>query len=191
MGIENELYFDNYNNTIAVKTDSSDLFHQWFYMIKVRDDTIASNNYFLYPVIFSSFAIRKSEKVQIVNGFNEAVHLYAFGKNADQIQLGGHILASTIFNYSFVNTDWALINPYQSVLRAFAAAKHGLKAKISGPGGVLLTGVATDFNMSMNGAINSVVDFSMTFVSADSVVSIGSLPNVPEVPKTGKWNILI
>lgn len=186
----NQVFFDNYNNTVGVKTDAADQFHKWFYSIIIRDKN--GGRHIVYPAIFSNFALRKSERVQIVNGFNEAVHLYAFGKNADQLQLGGHILASTIFNFSFLGTKRAILTPYDKVLRAYSAAELGpeYRTTVSGPGGVLVTGVATDFSLSMNGAINSVLDFSMSFIAVDSMMGIGTPVKRKSISTSGELNIL-
>ena len=183
-------YIDNYNTALPVKTDPGDLVRQWFFSIWVQDER--EENHLLYPLIFSSFVYRKGEKVQAVTGFNEVTHLYAFGKQPDSLQLNGHILSMTLQNPAFLLSSYLCTSSFDRILRAFNAAQYGIRTRVAGPsiggqGRTIIKGVATDMTISMNGAINSVMDFSMNFLSVDTSMSFGGgSVAAPDVPTTGR-----
>jgi len=194
------VYIDNYNNVLGVKTDPSDTLRDLAdlaggplkgasFSIVIRDQT--GNRYVMYPVIFSNFSLRKGERVQVIHGFNEAVHMYAFGKNAEQLSLSGYVLANTLSNFSFLRTKDVLNTPYDKSLRAYSAASIDptYRATVSGPGGVLVTGVATGLDISMNGAINSVLNFSMNFIAINSLMGVGTSPTAKPTTTTGRFII--
>jgi hypothetical protein len=181
----------NYNNVLSVESDPSDQIWKWFFAIKVEVENskpifqpgaqLGISSFIIYPAIISSFAIQKSEKVQVINGFNEVIHLYAFGKNADQMQINGHIL-SNFFNPAFGRSSLLITSAYEEKLRAFSAAKSGNRVKISGPhlaadgSAVILTGVANSISYSMDATINSVINFSMSLIGVETILGIGQTP---------------
>ena len=176
------MYRDNHNNVLPIKITT----RSFSFSIVIRDKL--GMRHVIYPVIFTDFSLRKGERVQVVNGFKEAVHMYAFGKNADQLSLSGYVLASNLSNPSFAYLKNLLYVPYEKTLRAFSAAKTDptYRATVSGPGGVLITGVATGLTLSMNSAINSVINFAMTFIAINSLMGVGKAETSKPVRTVGK-----
>jgi hypothetical protein len=181
------IFSNSYDNTFQAQTDSSSEERKEHFMIQVKTET--GERLFFYPVIFTAFAFRKDERIQIINGFNEVIHLYAFGKNPDQLQLVGYILATDAENPSHKLTGTLFTNFYNSVMRAFSGANSGIRTRISGPhlsgnGGVILSGIANSMQISMNGQMNGYMDFTLNFIGIDSVMGVGNIPE-PQIVREG------
>ena len=186
-----DIYEGNTINALSTKSDLSDFVTKYFYMIQIQNEK--GKRYILFPVIFESFQLAKSEKVQIMESFNEVTHLYAFGKSPDRLQLSGHILASSAFNYAHLMGNVALTNYYENILRAFKVADSGLRAKITGPnisgkGSTLIVGVAINMTISMSANLESVIGFSMDFIASDTVSGVSNIltikPKAPTIKAT-------
>ena len=53
-----------------------------------------------------------------------------------------------------------------------------------------MKGIANDFSVDMNGAINSVLNFSINFVEVDTMMGVGDKPTTVETTQVGRFNIL-
>jgi len=188
------LYTGNYDTALATTTDPTDLYKKWLFSIRLWDER--GGKHIVYPAIFSSFTYRKGERVQVVNGFDEVTHIYAFGKNPGQFQLGGHVISDGVFNQSFLKTGIALTAHYNEILRAFEAANAGVRTEIYGPnienrGGIIMKGVAVDFAVSMDAAVNSIMNFSLNFIEVDRIMGLGvKNPTREPLTKVGQLNII-
>ena len=125
-----------------------------------------------YPVIISRFEYGASEKIQVVEAFNEYIHVYAFGRAASQVQIQGHCLN---VGDDFQASAPVLKSVYQQELRAFKAAQNGGMISIAGPVGVL-KGIATNLSFAISAGQDGVINFGMNFVVLDgtSESSVGS-----------------
>jgi len=128
---------------------------------------------YVFPVIFSSCSVQHGEKTHLLEAFNEAIHVFAFGKTAGRISLQGYLLSTSSKNKKHADFSALLCDPYDKI-RAFSAAKAGQKVMVSGPGGVVLSGVCSDFSYAMNGEMNNAITFNLSFITTSTVMGIGS-----------------
>ena len=129
------------------------------------------NDIFTFPIIIESFSSDITEKVQIVEAFNEVVHFFAYGKGVGKVSISGCVFSiDEKFLTNSLNTG--LISQYEKKLRAFKVAKDGKLILISGPGGVVLKGAASHFTYNIHGRTNSMIQFNMTFLIVDSIMGI-------------------
>ena len=189
------MYIDNHinvlDNSSTYQTEKSAQENE--FLIQLEDDL--GNRHLIYPVVFNNFVWRKDERVQILNGFNEVAHLYAFGKNPDQLQLSGYVFASNKDNPRFQNTPGLITNSFDKTLRAYKAAEQGIRTKIAGPqisgkGSTILKGVSNQMNISLDASITSIMSFSINFIGVDSVMGIGDEPPNKKTPSKATTSIM-
>jgi hypothetical protein len=124
----------------------------------------------VYPVIFTSYRLQKSEKLQAIEAFSENSHFNAFGKNADMLILAGNIMIGEE-GESLLNS--LLIARYERTLRAFRAAESGQLIIVSGPGDIIFTGVANGMEFSAQSEISSVFPFSLSLMGITQGFAVG------------------
>jgi len=142
-----------------------------FSVLGARPDTgsiaITGSASILFPVIFTEYRLSKREKVQIVEAFSEAVHLYAFGGGVDRLMLSGHILTDVSSGGSLV------VSPYDSGLRAFQAAKQGQLVVVTGGGGTVFPGVVDSLEFGVSSAANNMSNFQLSMIGSKSAYYVG------------------
>ena len=114
-----------------------------------------------FPALFTHYSVVLNEKVQVLETFNEFIHIYAFGRAVGRATLGGQVVAS---GGSLRGIQSSVIGPYEGTLRARVLADAGNLAIISGPGGVTMQGVVVSagFSVSTEGGGNdNVASFSL------------------------------
>lgn len=129
------------------------------------------NGLFTFPVVFTACSVQHGEKVHLLESFNEAIHIFAFGKTSGNINLQGYLLSDSKSNDRHQKFS-ALIGDKYKKIRAFNAAKSGQKVMISVPGGLVLSGICSGFSYSMSSESNSVINFSLQFVTTSTVMGI-------------------
>ena len=138
-----DIYNNASNNVLAVRKNARPSFGA----IRVQSQN-GNTSSLVTPVIFNQFVINYNEKVQVLESFNEVVHIYAYGKGAGSLTLGGMVLA-TCDNRLLANTNRLLVKQYENQLRAFQAARRGDLVKVSGPGGIVGSGVVVSLSVSI------------------------------------------
>lgn len=126
------------------------------------------------PVIFVSFTVTFREKIQVVESFNEVVHIYAYGKGAGQLILGGHVLAECNSNPKLERTRDFLITEYEDNLRAFQSASKGDLVKVAGPGNIVVSGVVDSLQVAAISEYNNKLDFTLTMTTSSSAFGFNS-----------------
>ena len=125
-----------------------------------------------FPVIFNSYRVILNEKVQVLESFKEVVHVFAFGKGAGQAVLTGFVLAHGTRNPSHRRLNSRLMRKYEKGLRAFKTAKAGRVVTISGPGDMILRGVAVGLEISLSAETQGFASFSLRFILTSSAQGI-------------------
>jgi len=121
-----------------------------------------------FPVIFTGFQINLREKIQVLETFNEFVHVYAFGRGVGNATLNGLVLGQRN-NPDGAGLKGSLIDVYENQLRARKLAEAGNLAIISGPGDAVVQGVTHTFNFGMTVSEqggDNVVPWQMELVTA-------------------------
>jgi hypothetical protein len=135
-------------------------------------DKSGGKGLFAYPVIFTSISIRLGERVQVIESFNDAVHLNAFGKNAAVLSLAGHVIGSVKDNDGQEKTGSLLIKNYDNNIRAFEAAKKGKLITISTHMGIVYSGVCTALDFSHDASLRAISNFNMNFVIISNIMGV-------------------
>jgi hypothetical protein len=161
------LYGDSFRNVLpAVQTGGND---QTGYI--VIDGTLIGGG---FPIIVTQWQIALREKTHVLESFNEHVHAYAFGRGVGSAVIAGHSLESQSGNKTH-GAAKNLKSQYESQLRALAAARaSGGLIRVSGPGGLTVSGVANSLEMSIGGAQSNILNFTMQFLILDSSLGAAS-----------------
>lgn len=147
---------------------------------------LSGENIFTYPVIFTMFNLQKSEKVQVTETFGENIHLYAFGKAADVLQVSGMVLADTEMNPDLSRTAIFFTNGYDNTVRAFQAAKYGRIITVVGPGGTVFDGMCIGMNISASAQINILVEFTLNLIGVNSIMAYSKAVTKPTTGESRK-----
>lgn len=134
--------------------------------------TVTGGGALVFPVIFTQYALSKRDRIQVVESFSEAVHIYAFGKGADKLVLSGHLLANTNGSDG-INAYSSLVSQYDSSLRAFKAAETGDHIVVAGANGIVFSGVVDALDFTMDSSQNNISSFRLSMTSSDAAFYVG------------------
>ena len=126
------------------------------------------NSKITFPVIFTSYTVDHSERVQSIEAFNDALHIYCFGRRQGGLTLGGMLL-SYGDNRGHAKATKYLLKPYFDDLRAFKRAQTGKLVQISGPGNLYAEGVVINFNFQSQAGQDNILNFNLRLILTDSV----------------------
>ena len=123
-----------------------------------------------FPIVVTQWQVSFREKTHVLESFNEHVHGYAFGRGAGAAVIAGHSLENSNGNVAHAQAK-VLRSQYETQLRALAAARKGEGIiRISGPGGLTISGVAQALELSLAGPQSNVMNFTMQFLILDSTL---------------------
>jgi hypothetical protein len=135
-----------------------------------RSGAIQVSGALIYPVIFTTYQLRKAEKLQDVEAFNENSHFYAFGRSASILMLAGHLLS---IDDDDTSANKSLLGIYEKALRAFKVAESGDLVTVSGPSDVVFVGVADGIEFSAQSDIRSLFSFSLSLKGISQGFAVG------------------
>ncbi len=125
-----------------------------------------------YPVIFTDYAFEQGERVQTVEAFNDALHLYAFGKRTGSLSLGGAVVSTRTENDKHTKVKALLVDVYNKKIRAYKMAKKGQLVQIAGPGSLYAEGVISNFQITAQAQQANVLTFRLSMLVTDSLGSV-------------------
>lgn len=108
-----------------------------------------------FPGIVQTYQIQRSERTQPVQCFNDSIHLYAFGKNPIQGNIGGFLLVESGFK--------KMIDRYNTKYRAY----KGKATTIAFQSGETISAIVRDFIYSAVAERPVLVQFNMNFWGLD------------------------
>lgn len=121
----------------------------------------------LINIMFTRFHVQQGERVQIVEAFNDAKHLFVFGSVPTMVTVNGVFVADRS-NPGLVKND--MTNFYNRI-RAYTSAIKGEFVAISVPGSVI-RGVVIRFEHGMDANNNSLMPFTIQLAGVTSLTGI-------------------
>jgi len=121
----------------------------------------------VYPVIFTDFSMTSGERVQTIEAFNDAIHLYAFGKRTANVTIRGMLLSDSVSNNAHQQLNALLMNKYNT-MRAFNMAKAGKLVEVAGPGDLRIKGVVVGLDIGVRAEQDNVIPFSLNMLVTES-----------------------
>lgn len=128
---------------------------------------IDSNN---FPALVQSYQVSRGERIQAVQCFNDAIHLYCFGGTPITGNIAGFMLAKN-------NKLKALIGAYESKYRAYNATEKPFD--ITTISGETLKGLASNLIYAINAERPALINFSFDFYAlrpSDTALATGGSP---------------
>jgi hypothetical protein len=148
--------------------------NSWKYTLQARTgDGKGSLIYFkdfnlVYPVIFTDFSMNSGERVQTIEAFNDALHIYAFGKRTASVSIRGMLLSDSVKNESHQQLNKLLMRKYDQ-MRAFTMAKAGKLVEITGPGDLRIKGAIIGLDIGIRAEQDNVIPFTLSMLVTESI----------------------